>query len=90
MASFQIDAIQAPTVTDPAELKEPTVVIEAADDSTLSSSDGSNASPSEWVYPHPTDFKISDHHIDRVRTLRVWTITASDMNKVTELVFRWP
>lgn len=25
-----------------------------------------------WVYPHPTDFKISEHSIDEVKTLKVW------------------
>jgi len=71
MASFQLDAIQAPALTDPEDLKEPTVVIEAADDTASSSLDDKSASTEESVYPHPTDFKISEHSIDQVRKLRV-------------------
>ena len=74
MASFQLDDIGAPALTDPTDLKEPTVVIEAADSSASSSTDKKGPSTEDWVYPHPTDFKISEHPIDEVRKLRVWTI----------------
>ncbi|KAK4497848.1 hypothetical protein PRZ48_010503 [Zasmidium cellare] len=30
----------------------------------------------DWVYPHPTDFKISEHPIDEVKTLKVAVIGA--------------
>lgn len=28
----------------------------------------------DWVYPHPTDFKISEHPIDEVKTLKVCSL----------------
>lgn len=26
----------------------------------------------EWVYPYPTDFKLSEHPIDEPREIEVW------------------
>lgn len=33
--------------------------------------EGLSTNNDEWVYPHPTDFKISEHPIDEVRSLKV-------------------
>lgn len=35
-----------------------------------------NATEEEWVYPWPTDFKLSEHFIDDVPTLKVCVIGA--------------
>ncbi|KAK5701642.1 hypothetical protein LTR97_004460 [Elasticomyces elasticus] len=69
MASFQLDdkVLPTPNLDD---LKDATVVIEAIDDSGNSSSDEQRA----WIYPHPTDFTISEHPIDEVRELKVAVI----------------
>lgn len=34
----------------------------------------------EWVYPHPTDFKISEHPIDEVKRLKVNDLSSSATN----------
>ena len=50
-----------------------------SDSSNTWDSNTSNTTPSsqeEWVYPHPTDFKLTEKPIDEVRELKVAVIGA--------------
>ncbi|KXT10076.1 hypothetical protein AC579_2470 [Pseudocercospora musae] len=50
--------------------------IEVVDDSRTIPVNGISEDNDIWVYPHPTDFKISDHPIDEIRSLKVAIIGA--------------
>ena len=79
MASLQLDDIKAPPAVSPEDVKNAGIVIEAveAESSEASSSDEKQVKDDEWTYPHPTDFKISEHNIDEIRELKVLYETRS-------------
>ena len=78
MASLQLDGFQSLPQAEPDAIKQPTVVIEAVDDSAnasaASSVGGDAVVDDEVFYPHPTDFKLGEHAIDDYRQLKVAVI----------------
>jgi hypothetical protein len=73
MASFELDGIKAPPLVDAPDIKNGAVIIEAANEENgTSAHEGPNGVKTEdWVYPHPTDFKLSERPIDDITPLRV-------------------
>ncbi|KAF2765584.1 FAD/NAD(P)-binding domain-containing protein [Teratosphaeria nubilosa] len=79
MASLQTDGIEAPASNDKADIPNGTVIIEAAvnEAGDVTAEDANaGAAKEDWVYPHPTDFKLSEHPVDEIRPLRVAVIGA--------------
>lgn len=46
-------------------------IIEVVDDVSQPPIDDTKTYQPRWVYPHPTEFKVSEHPIDEVKTLKV-------------------
>lgn len=60
-------------IGDLVDPKAPSVeVVETIQDSTKNTDPaGRHVSEDDWVYPYPTDFKLSEHPIDDIRKLKV-------------------
>ncbi|KAK5120787.1 hypothetical protein LTR85_005853 [Meristemomyces frigidus] len=71
MAWLQLDGQQGLPAPVADSIKDPTVVVEAVEDSASSSSSVVATPDDDVYYPHPTDFKLSEHPIDEVRELKV-------------------
>lgn len=82
MASLQLDGQQGlpPAVAD--SIKDPTVVVEAVEDSASSSSSLAATPEDDVYYPHPTDFELSEHPIDEIRQLKV-SVPATELDAVS-------
>ncbi|THX19357.1 FAD/NAD(P)-binding domain-containing protein [Aureobasidium pullulans] len=65
-------------IGDLVDPKAPSVeVVETIQDSTKNTDPaGRHVSEDDWVYPYPTDFKLSEHPIDDIRKLKVAVIGA--------------
>lgn len=74
-----IAAVRGNGIGDLVDPKVPPVeVIETIQDSTKNTDPaGRHVSEDDWVYPYPTDFKLSEHPIDDIRKLKV------DLTKVS-------
>ena len=74
MASLQLEAHLPPDMNLP---KDATVVTDIEKGSTSSiSSSNAVAADDEWVYPYPTEFKLTEKPIDEIRELKVAVIGA--------------
>ncbi|THY00783.1 FAD/NAD(P)-binding domain-containing protein [Aureobasidium pullulans] len=73
-----IAAVRGNGIGDLVDPKVPPVeVIETIQDSTKNTDPaGRHVSEDDWVYPYPTDFKLSEHPIDDIRKLKVAVIGA--------------
>ena len=56
-------------------------IIEVANDVSQSAIEDTKKQQPEWVYPHPTNFTISEHPIDEVKALKV--ITPHEQKRTT-------
>lgn len=75
MASLELDDTLAIPPAD-AGTKKDVYVTEIENDSTNSSSPIAEDQDSDWIYPHPTDFKLTEAPIDEIRELKVAVIGA--------------
>lgn len=64
-----IDSAFGAGISDP-KTKVQTIV-ELVDDAQDGPTTNGHGVQDEWTYPYPTNFKISEHPIDEVRTLKV-------------------
>ncbi|KAJ8607849.1 hypothetical protein MRB53_040042 [Persea americana] len=63
-----------------------TVIIDTSDENPGGAVDGTAntlTQADEWVYPHPTDFKLSNHAIDETKSLKVSSV--SNGSKYTKI-----
>ena len=74
MASTELEEWHVPTVRDEASVKENGIVNELEKHSLNSSASSTDNVDDEWIYPHPTDFKLTEQPIDEVRELKVAVI----------------
>lgn len=75
MASLELDDTLAIPPEDKGTAKD-VIITEIENDSTNSSSPVTDDQDGDWVYPHPTDFKLTETPIDEIRELKVAVIGA--------------
>ena len=74
MASLELQEVRDPHVADGTPLLEAALVTEVERDTLSSSSPTFTDEDEDWVYPHPTDFRLTEAPIDEVRELKVAVI----------------
>lgn len=75
MASLELDNTLAIPPTD-SGTKEDVIITEIENGSASSTSPSIDDQDSDWFYPHPTDFKLSEVPIDEIRGLKVAIVGA--------------
>lgn len=75
MASLELDDTLA-ILPEDAGTKKHVTVTEVENDSTSSSTPTTDIQDDDWVYPWPTDFKLTEKPIDEIRELKVAVIGA--------------
>ena len=75
MASLELDDALAIPPPDKGTAKD-VLITELERDSTNSSSPTTEEHDNDWIYPHPTDFKLTEKPIDELRELKVAVIGA--------------
>ena len=73
MASLELDDTLA-VLPEDVGTKKGVIVTEIENGSASSSSPITDDQDSDWVYPHPTDFKLTEVPIDEIRELKVAVI----------------